>query len=346
MFERILVPLDGSALAELALPTASRLAHASHGTVILLRVVSPPVEYGSGSLHLNYTPTNILESVMEADLADARHYLEAVAKCTTLQGVHTQLEVRMGGATSLICSIADTLHVDIIVMSSHGRTGLKRWLLGSVARYVVRSSSMPVLILHELEASPVTDTASHPYVERPLRVLIPLDGSVVAKAALQPAAQVITALAAPGQGAIHLLRVVTHELQPDEARDATARKRVLQKAKTYLQSVTGHIRDGFTVPFNGTVTWSVVLDSDPAAAIIRVAENGEDAEGAGAFGGCDIIALATHGRRGLQRWTMASVAEQVLSGTRLPVLVVRPHNTVTAVSPVGTQVKRTDSAQV
>ena len=58
--------------------------------------------------------------------------------------------------------------------------------------------------------------------------------------------------------------------------------------------------------------------------IIGVAENGEDAEGAGVFGGCDIIALATHGREGLQHWVMGSITERVLNGTRLPLLVVRP----------------------
>jgi len=57
-----------------------------------------------------------------------------------------------------------------------------------------------------------------------------------------------------------------------------------------------------------------------------VAENGEDAEGSGAFGGCDVIAMATHGRGGLQRWAMGSVTERVLQGTKLPLLIVRAQN--------------------
>lgn len=346
MFQRILVPLDGSALAEKAFATAARLARASNGKVILLRVVSPPVEYANGSMFLSYTPTDILERVMETDRADARHYLEGVAASSTLQGVHTQIEVHTGVAASLILSITESQHCDIIVMSSHGRAGLERWLLGSVAQKVVRFSAVPVLVLREQMATTSTDAQLHPYVERPLRVLVPLDGSVIAKAALRPAAQLITALAAPGAGAIHLMRVVKHKPQTGEILDATTRERTLHKAKTYLQSVQGHIRAGLTAEFHGIVTWSVVLDNDTAAAIIRMAENGEDAEGAGAFGGCDFIALSTHGRKGLQRMVIGSVTERVLSATRLPLLIVRPPNTITASITIRAQARRTKSARV
>ena len=346
MFKRILVPLDGSPLAEKALTTAARLARASDGTVILLRVVSPPVEYSNGSMFLNYTPTNILEEIMEADLTDARHYLECVAASSTMQGVRTQLEVRIGVAASQIFSFTDSQHCDIIVMSSHGRTGVQRWLLGSVAQKVAMSSTIPVLVLREREIATSTNARIHPYVEHPLRVLVPLDGSVIAKAALQPAAQLITALAAPGEGTIHLVRVVKHNPQAGEVLDATTREHMLYKAKTYLQSVQGHIRAGLTAEFRGIVTWSVVLDNDAAAAIIKMAENGEDAEGAGAFGGCDFIAMSTHGRKGLQRMAIGSVTDRVLRGTRLPLLIVRPPSTTTVYTTVATQTMRTKGAQI
>ncbi|MEO8956958.1 MAG: universal stress protein [Ktedonobacteraceae bacterium] len=340
MFERIVVPLDGSTLAEQALATAARLARASDGVVILLRVVSPPAEYANGSTFMNYTPTNVLAKVMEADLVDAKLYLEAVAASSTLQGVHTQLQVHGGVAASLIFSTAYSQHCDLIVMSSHGRTGLRRWLLGSVAQKVVLNSSIPVLIVREQKASTTNDTSPQSYVERPLRVLVPLDGSVLARAALRPAAQLITALAAPGQGAIHLTRVVKHERQPGEVLDELTREHLLHEAKTYVQSVADQMREGLISAFNGTVTWSVVLDNDTAAAIIREAENGEDAEGAGVFEGCDIIALSTHGRKGLQRFAMGSVTERVLNGTRLPVLIVCPHDKLINDDPVGAQARR------
>lgn len=321
MFKRILVPLDGSALAEKALPTAARLARASGGTVILLRVISPPVEYGYGASYMIYTPLNVLEEVMEADQADARRYLEGVAASHVLEGVHIQLEVRMGMTVPMIFSIIDSERIDLIVMSSHGRTGFKRWFLGSVAQKVVRHSPVPVLLLRAHEAM---TTGLLPYMERPLRVLVPLDGSVVAKAALVPAIHVIAALAAPGQGAIHLVRVVKVDTLPGEVLGPEDKEHMLHRAKTYLQSVVGHIREGLAAELHVAVTWSVALDRDAATGIIRVAENGEDAEGAGVFGACNMIALSTHGREGLQRWAMGSVAERVLSGTRLPVLIVQP----------------------
>lgn len=222
----------------------------------------------------------------------------------------------------MILFVTEAQQIDVIVMSSHGRTGLKRWVWGSVAQKVVRSSSVPVLLLREHE---IAAEGPHPYVERPLRVLVPLDGVVVAKAALQPAAQLIAALAAPGQGAMHLLRVVKDEARSREVLDTTTKEELLHKAKMYVQSVTSHLREGLAAELNLTVTWSVTFDKDVASSIISVAENGEDAEGAGVFGGCDVIALSTHGREGFQHWVMGSIAERVLNGTRLPLLIVRPH---------------------
>ncbi len=323
MFKRILVPLDGSALAEQALPTAARLARASGSCVILLRVVSPPVEYSNGAAYMIYTPTNVLEEVIEADQADARRYLEGIAASHVLEGIHTQLEVHTGRAAPMIFAMTDAQHIDVIVLSSHGRTSFKRWFLGSVAQKVIRHSSVPVLLLRKREGS---TAALYPYIERPLRVLVPLDGSMIAKAALVPAINMIAALAAPGQGAIHLVRVVKLDTLPGEVLDSETKERILHKAKTYLQSVAGHLHEGLAAQLKVAVTWSVVLGGDAAISILRVAENGEDAEGAGVFGGCDVIALSTHGRGGLQRWAMGSVTERVLSGTRLPVLIVEPQH--------------------
>jgi nucleotide-binding universal stress UspA family protein len=73
-----------------------------------------------------------------------------------------------------------------------------------------------------------------------------------------------------------------------------------------------------------TITYSVGVGLDIAGTLIRIAESGEDVEGTGAFGGCDIVAMATHGRTGLARWIIGSVTDRVLQGTRLPMLIIRP----------------------
>ena len=75
---------------------------------------------------------------------------------------------------------------------------------------------------------------------------------------------------------------------------------------------------------NLPVTWSVAIETDVAAGIVSVAENGEDTAGVGVFGRCDVIAMATHGRGGMQRWALGSITERVLHATSLPLLVVRP----------------------
>jgi nucleotide-binding universal stress UspA family protein len=100
------------------------------------------------------------------------------------------------------------------------------------------------------------------------------------------------------------------------------------KAKKYLISTAEDIREGRVARAIANlrlpVTWSVAVNKDVAEALIRVAENGEDADGAGVFGGCDVIAIATHGYSGLQRWATGSIKERILHATKLPLLIVRP----------------------
>ncbi len=125
-------------------------------------------------------------------------------------------------------------------------------------------------------------------------------------------------MAAPQAGALHLAMVLSpFAADPANMPDAL----VLEGAKTYLERIATHLRDAHS---GLSVTWSVAVELDIANALIRVAENGEDAEGAGVFGGCDLIAMATHGAGGIARWVMGSVTDRVLHATTLPILVVRP----------------------
>src|SRR6266705_3216436 len=176
MFKRILVPVDGSTRAERALPVAARLARAAGGSVILVQVAALPGTYST-------------------DLASSA-YAEAI---------EIETKALFGAAAQTILSVAYSYSADLIVLSSQGKTGLKRWVLGSVAQKIARHSPLPVFVLHEggpLPARPQPDT------HHPLHALVTLDGSALAKAALEPAAKLIAALSAPAQGALHLLRVV------------------------------------------------------------------------------------------------------------------------------------------
>ncbi len=319
MFHRILVPLDGSPRAERALPVAARLARFFEGTVVLLRVVSPPTEFVSYPV----VDAEMIQRLIDTDLEEARSYLESIINVSSLVDVHTETNVIVGQAAATILSLVDTHHIDLIVLCSHGYTGMKRWVLGSVAEKVAHHAPVPVLLLREGGPALV---GTPPHAEGPLRALVPLDGSAPAKAAIVPAAQLIAALSAPGPGALHFTRVVV--LPGAEQIRQSEREALIHKAKQYLSTTVEHIHEGLVASpvadLKLAITWSVTIDDDIASGIIRVAESGEDAEWAGVFGGSDMIAMATHGYSGLQRWAMGSVTERVLHATRLPLLIVRP----------------------
>jgi nucleotide-binding universal stress UspA family protein len=323
MYTRILVPLDGSTRAERAIPVAARIARTSGGAVILVHAVNAAI----GFLTSLVGEAAVVQSVLDADQAAAEAYLAGIKQAPELAGITTETRVLFGPASSAILAVVESSQADLIVLCSHGYTGMTRWALGSVAEKVARHAQIPVLVLRE--AGPVP-AGPHPDATRPLCVLVALDGSVLAKAALEPAASLIAALAAPAQGALHLVRVVKPVIPIREGKDPEEHEHFLHKAKKYLGTTAEHLRKGLVAPalahLKPPITWSVVIDTDVAEGIVRVAENGEDAEGAGVFGRCDVIAMATHGRGGVQRWAMGSITERVLHATKLPLLIVRPPN--------------------
>jgi len=321
MFKKILVPLDGSTRAESALPVAARIARASGGSVMLVQVVTIPLMYETT------TGGSYTADLIESEINETEDYLKALAHSDVLAGIKTEISALFGATAQTILSVATSYTIDLIVMTSQGKTGVKRWVLGSVAQKLARHSPMPVLVLHEsglMLPGPRPDGG-------PLRALVTLDGSALAKAALEPAAQVVAALAAPGHGALHLLRVVKPP-QPGEKKlgpeqTAALKSEALHKARTYMNSIVTHVREGPPGALHLAITWSVALDDDIAGAVMHVAENGEDAAGAGVPGRCDLIVMATHGRTGFQHWVLGSVTERVLDATRLPILIVRPAET-------------------
>jgi nucleotide-binding universal stress UspA family protein len=284
----------------------------------LMQVATIPVTYDSYLA----SSTAALETI-ESELNDAERYLNEVATSVDIQGIETEVQALYGVAATTILSTASSYKADLIVMTSRGYTGTERWVLGSVAQKVARQSPIPVLVLHEAGGIPA---GPHPDAS-PLRALVTLDGSALAEAALEPAAQLIAALAAPAAGALHLLRVVkppTFDAKKDSPEYISRMKeQALRKAKTYLNTIVGHLRESKLADLNLTITWSVVLDNDAAAAIIKVVEHGEGAEGVGGPGRCDLVAMATHGRSGWQRWVLGSITERVLGATKLPLLIVR-----------------------
>jgi nucleotide-binding universal stress UspA family protein len=334
MFQRILIPLDGSSNSERALPVAARIARACGGTLILLQAVPIPIE--SGSHILQSSP--LTRGTLAADIDAARHYLDTLAHSDDLNGIAIKMRVLPGNPTHTILDTAKTEQADLIVMCSHGDSGFQRWLLGSVAQRVARHSPAPVLVLRKGGTLP---TSSYPDRLRPLRALmalVALDGSDYAETALVPAARLVAALAAPARGILLLTKVVNLPVNDNEqGYQEHLRPRMdqqaLYEAKSYLCDVANQLNQGEVINADLTVTWSIAVGNDIADALIRAAENAEDVEGIRLFGSCDLIVLATHGREGLQRWVMDSVTERVLGATKLPILIVPPQASSAPYSP-------------
>lgn len=320
MFRHILVPLDGSTRAEQALPVAARIARATSGTVTLLRIV-PDMEHADA----DSVPVP-LDVTLEADIAAAKDYLTRVVTADEpdlFDGVGTKTEVLIGTPAQEILTFAQAEQVDLIVLCSHGRTGFKRWMLGSVAQMVARYSPIPVLVLREGRSLPLAGSDT---LARPLRVLVALDGSPFAEKVVAPAAQLCAALAAPAQGVLHLLVVLRRLTGISDSKEAVAaiHALALSDARTYLNDMERRLREPDLAPLHLGVTSSLVIKEDVADTLLKVAESGKYVEDIEGFDGCDIIALATHGRSGLTRLILGSVTERILGATILPLLIVRP----------------------
>jgi nucleotide-binding universal stress UspA family protein len=207
-----------------------------------------------------------------------------------------------GPASKLLVQQAQTRGCNLIVMSSQGQTGLAGALLGSVACTVVRESDVPVLVIRERVALPQD--------ARELTVLVPLDGSALAEAVIEP----LLPLARTLGWRLQLLWVV--DLPPGDAlaQEVPLDQRAKQERPSmvaYLEQVAERIR-GTGVPAE------VRIDSgDRGDCIVRCAEPDD----------VDLIAMSTHGRHGIGRLVLGSVAEHVISHASKPVFAVRP-NTV------------------
>lgn len=208
-------------------------------------------------------------------------------------------------------------------MSISRKSAVKRWLGGSAAQQVVRQSVALVLLLHNETRFPFGSSSDVACPPGRFAVLVGLDGSRHAEGALFPAASLAATLAAPTQGSLHLLRVVR---LPESGNRRTDRQ-MLCEASQYMSAFAAHARQALSIPpfadFHLTVTWSLELDINIAACLIRVAEQGQVIKETRVINGCELIAVATRGRRLLEHVVMGNTTARILGAARLPVLVVR-----------------------
>jgi nucleotide-binding universal stress UspA family protein len=292
---RILVPLDGSKLAERAIAWADALAGPLDADVELTAAVLP----SSGSADAALISGLTVES-SEQQIAALRAMLELEAEYFT--NVRPgRLEVLTGTPGEAISSHAQAKNVDLIVMSSHGRGDLERAFLGSVADEVIRNSRVPVLVIRGEVTSPM--------VELPTTIMVPLDGSELSGAILPHVKPIAHTL---GSQLVLFWQV---DWQPETLAtqgpsiplDALAAGGHADMA-AYLERTAADLNAA------GIATDVRVWFGNQPESIARFAEQER-------FG---LIAMSTHGRHGFGRWLRGSVTDHILAHTTIPLLTVRP----------------------
>jgi len=312
MYRSILVPLDGSPLSEYALPVASDIARRSGAALRLVHVHMPATP---APIYVEGLPV-IDERLQSLGKDHERAYLERIrSRIIAEQDLSVTIAVLDPGSEAgrdatipdVLVADASATSTDLIVMTTHGRGGLARFWLGSVADALVRVSRVPILSLRPGEPIPPID---HPPVFR--HILIPLDGSALAEQILEPA----LALGDLMQAAYTLLHVVELFVLPSDASslyalhlDAQMTQAVQAERQRYLDDLAQRLRAG-----GRQVQTQTLLAPQAAMAILDAAQTH----------GADLVALATHGRSGLARLLIGSVADKVRRGADMPVLLYRP----------------------
>jgi nucleotide-binding universal stress UspA family protein len=283
MPKSILVPIDGSTLAKKALPFASWL-HRSVGARITLLRALPTL---NRMFVTNASALRIAQERQEVEARQAETETRGVAETLTKDGVDVGVRMRPGAPAAIILEEAATQKPDLIIMFTHGRSATERFLFGSVADEVILHGDVPIMVISPncLDEWPAGSSSGH--------VLLTLDGSEVAEAAIPAALDLARALSAD----VVLLRV-EHSGTPSHADDASS----------YLDSVATRLRS------EGATVSSRALTGAPAETILRMAREE----------GTQAIAMATHGRGGIARAIAGSVTTAVVREATVPVMVYRP----------------------
>lgn len=300
MIEQVILPLDGSPLAEGALPFAARLARSLDAGLTLVRVPDPIVAPTPGMEAL--TPLALCSP--EARAA-AESYLAGVAGQALLAGLATRC---LTPDPPVVAGLTEVIRAGgraVLVMSSHGYSGLKRLILGSVTDELVRHGDCDVVVV----------PAGNHVRAQVNTIAVPLDGSLLAEAALPRAVQVARALGA----GIHLLQVPQVPMQPtghvapgaglDWVPELLAE--ATREAQAYLDEQAERLRaEGLTVSAQ-----QEALGIEGVAGAVLEAVRRRPAE---------LLMLTSHGRGGLRRLVLGSVTDALLRKTELPIWVVRP----------------------
>jgi nucleotide-binding universal stress UspA family protein len=288
VFSKILVTLDGSKLAETVLPWVPSLASAVGATqVVLLSVIE---EGAPEQLHM-------AEGYLREQGAQLRKtWWQGKGQVPPMD--YMAVRARIAGVADAILHFAEDNNIDLIMLCTHGRSGIQRWSLGSVAERVATAADIPVFLVRAID-----EPVSAPTNLR--RFLVPLDGSELAEHALP---QVEQLYGAAGREAILLYvedpTAVGSRVGGIPLSGPGVGRR--EGIRTYLDSIASGLAMG------GTKVEVKIRPGHPAQEIVRETEDGL----------VDLIVMSSHGRTGLARWAFGSVTDQVLHSSLVPILLV------------------------
>jgi nucleotide-binding universal stress UspA family protein len=287
VLRKILVPLDGSKTAEGVLPYVKYLAKRFGSEVEVLGV-----GIGRKDRRVNRL------------LGD---YIESTASSLCDEKIEAAPVIIYGSAAEKILGYSKQNDSDLIIMATHGRSGVTRWWMGSVTEKIVSQAITPVLLIPSKKQKTARVKRGGASISK---ILIPLDGSDTGQAALDH----VELVARETNASIHLIQVIAPPGAMETSVFGNAEwdsffKAMQDAANDYLGNVIDSLKaKGITAKYD-------IVIGDPAHEIIKSATKGK----------VDLIAMSTHGRTGIARWVIGSVADKVLHGARMPMWLVRPH---------------------
>ena len=306
MFKRILTPLDGSTLSEGILPYVRALAPALGARVELLQI-HPNMTYELEQLEdaEQASITAALEPVQLRLQHQSESYLSKVAGDLEGLGVETGIDVRFGPPAASIVEEAEQVEDTLIAMSTHGRAGVGRWIMGSVTDRVLHTTMTPLLVVHPERGAPSVDSVADIST-----LIVPLDGSELAETVLPVAAAVamatrasillVRSLDAPSRSSLSVTELASRGVSEGTLEEAETAEFLGARAAALREQGVADVR-------------TMVIRGNAAEEIEELARNTLDS----------MIVACTHGRSGVGRAVMGSVTDRLARHSGHPALILR-----------------------
>src|SRR5262245_9014788 len=298
MYSKILIPLDGSKTAEKVLPYARYLAGMFKIPVELLAVI----DIAEIAAHMAAEKARFLDNMIEAGVKHSASYLNSVA--STLRDVEIRCLVERGKAEEVIIEKGAADRATLVTMATHGRSGLNRFLLGSVAEKVLRGTTNPLLLVRATEEMESTNAVAFN------SMVVPLDGSELAESVLPMVAGLAKKLGAEVQlfRAYHFpYNAYTGDENYYGADYDEMIRSLREEADEYLEKKAAQVKS---------------LGVEKVRCVTKEGYAGDEIISLAARTPGNLIAMCSHGRSGVKRWLLGSVTESVVRHGADPVLVI------------------------